>query len=55
MVGMIANISDHKDTSFLPVDKALYYKIKFSLLKMVFSYILNSISMRFLLLLSANH
>ena len=33
MVGMIANISDLKDTSFLSIDKALSNEIKFSLLK----------------------
>jgi len=33
MVGMIANISDRKDTSFLSIDKALSNEIKFSLLK----------------------
>lgn len=32
MVGMITNISDHKDTPFLSIDKALSNKIKFSLL-----------------------
>jgi len=36
MVGMITNISDRKDTSFLSIDKALSNKIKFSLLKKVF-------------------
>ena len=30
---MITNISDHKDTSFLSIEKALSNKIKFSLLK----------------------
>ena len=33
MVGMITNISDRNDTSFLLIDKALSNKIKFSLLK----------------------
>ena len=30
MVGMITNISEHKDISFLSIDKALSNKIKFS-------------------------
>ena len=36
MVGMIANISDHKDTSFLSINKAFSNKIKVSLMKEVF-------------------
>ena len=46
MVGMITNISDRKDTSFLSIDKALFNRIMFSLLNnKVFSCILNSIFM----------
>ena len=45
---MIMNISDRKDTSFISIDKALFHIIKFSLLKKVFSCILNGISMSFL-------
>lgn len=41
---MIANISDHKSILFLSIDKTLSNKIKFSLLKMVFSCVLNCIS-----------
>jgi len=33
MVGIITNISDRKDTSFLSINKALSNKIMFSLLK----------------------
>ena len=32
MIGMITNISDRKDTSFLSIDKALFNRIMFSLL-----------------------
>lgn len=44
---MITNISDRKDTSFLSNNKLLSSKIMFSLLKMVFSSILNSIFISF--------
>ena len=47
MVGRITNISDRKDTSFLLLGKALSNIIKFSLLKKVFSCILNGIIMSF--------